>query len=161
MIALVLLFYALWLVNLNSCSLAYESISCKTEFKCDLVPCVSLHLRSARELFDWIVVKPKPNQLQQPIRNKENTLKNRWVFKVKTTHGKTRATKTWLVLVLHLIGWRDFSWTNHKAKWGKTKEISDYVRHSFKNCASDTRSKNFSIPNWFRNYRNDNTIRET
>ena len=83
-----------------------------------------------RELYEWIVVKPKPNQLQQPIRNKENTLKNRWVFKVKTTRGKTRATKTWLVLVVHLIGWRDFSWTNQKQNEAKPKKFQiTFVTH--------------------------------
>ena len=83
-----------------------------------------------RELYEWIVVKPKPNQLQQPIRNKENTLKNRWVFKVKTTRGKTRATKTWLVLVVHLIAWRDFSWTNQKQNEAKPKKFQiTFVTH--------------------------------
>ena len=48
--------------------------------------------------------KTKPKSSQQPVRRKEKTLSCQWELKVKTANQ--RATRSWLVLVLHLIGWK-------------------------------------------------------
>ena len=48
--------------------------------------------------------KTKPKSSQQPMRRKEKTLSCQWELKVKTANQ--RATRSWLVLVLHLIGWK-------------------------------------------------------
>ena len=78
-------------------------------------------------LFEWLIHKNAfhlsvVNQISyQPIRGKENTLRANENSKYKQPNwllrGKTRATKSWLVLVLHLIGSErgaSFFLTNHR-----------------------------------------------
>ena len=53
---------------------------------------------------------------------------------------KTRVTKSWLVLVLHLISWESDSsfldqWQSKKKKKGKNKQIPLYFRLSIENCS--------------------------
>ena len=46
--------------------------------------------------------------------------------------GKTRVTKSCLVLVLHLSGWMggvSFFWTNQEARCNKAKVVLEYVRN--------------------------------
>ena len=56
------------------------------------------------ERFSMECCKTKPKSSQQPVRRKEKTLSCQWELKVKTANQ--RATRSWLVLVLHLIGWK-------------------------------------------------------
>ena len=59
-----------------------------------------------RAVFDWVSLKQKPKQSQQPIIARTispRELKAKQANYLK--RGKTRMTKSWLVLVLHLIGW--------------------------------------------------------
>ena len=62
-------------------------------------------------------LKTKTKLSQRPIRWKENNFKSQWELKLDTIklpkarenagkRGKTRVTKSWLVLLLHLIGWK-------------------------------------------------------
>ena len=58
--------------------------------------------------FRLSVVNTKPKLSQDPIRRWENNCKNRWELEVnskRSKRGKTRVTKSWLALVLHMIGW--------------------------------------------------------
>ena len=63
------------------------------------------------------IVKTKPKQPPWPIRRKESTFQRSRDLKVRKRPNslksrKTRATKSWLVLVLHhdwLVEWREFS----------------------------------------------------
>ena len=75
------------------------------------------------------VVKLTPKLSLRPIRKKDNTQKSQWQLKVKTTKlpegGKTRAAKSWLALVLHLIGWER----------GKAKPIHSRVTFDTLNMA--------------------------
>ena len=60
------------------------------------------------ERFSIECLKNKTKVITTPIRWKENTFKGQWKLKNRPNilkRGKTRASKSCLVLVLHLIGW--------------------------------------------------------
>ena len=68
----------------------------------------------------------KWNNAKGPIRTQD---KNR---QTAPCAGKTRVTKSCLVLVLHLSGWMGgvgFFWTNQEARCNKAKVVLEYVRH--------------------------------
>ena len=67
-------------------------------------------------------MNPKLQWPRQPIRIKENTLKNQWSQLNCPKRGKTQATKSWSALLFHQIGWEKVVrvfWTNRKAKLRK------------------------------------------
>ena len=82
----------LWLPKVNFCRIG------------DLLVFI---LDTVRVLSDWVSWN-KRNENDQSEEWK-NTFKSQWKLRVKTTkqpkRRETRATESWLVLVLHLIGW--------------------------------------------------------
>ena len=84
-------------------------------------------------------MNPKLQWPRQPIRIKENTLKNQWSQLNCPKRGKTQATKSWSALLFHLIGWEKVVrvfWTNRKAKLRKTNAIPNYFHRSIENCST-------------------------
>ena len=73
-------------------------------------------------------------QTQRPIKRKEipwganKNSKKEQARRLK--RGKTQATKSWMMLVLHLIGWESgaFFLDQSQSKVKQTKEILDYFR---------------------------------
>ena len=65
---------------------------------------------------------------------------SQWELKENPTclkRGKTRATKSWLVLVLHLIGWLSVeSFLDESQREGKNRAMPDYFPHSVENCSN-------------------------
>ena len=82
----------LWLPKVNFCRIG------------DLLVVIS---DSVRVLFDWVLWNKSNDKNQSEER--KNTFKSQWKLGVKTNkqpkRRETRATESWLVLVLHLIGW--------------------------------------------------------
>ena len=89
------------------------------------------------ELSLWQAIRAKGNMWNQASYNSKQKYAN--CFK----RGKTRVTKSLLVLGLNLIGWkmaaRSF-WTNYTAKWNKLKQSRIYFPHSNEN-SSDSKEK--------------------
>ena len=68
------------------------------------------------------------------MRWKENTCKGQWKLKNRPNilkRGKTRASKSCLVLFLHLIGWERVAW-RWRARWSKIKAIPENFWHDWK-----------------------------
>lgn len=87
--------------------------------------------------YHWQAIRAKGNMWNQANYNSKQKYAN--CFK----RGKTRVTKSLLVLGLNLIGWkmaaRSF-WTNYTAKWNKLKQSRIYFPHSNEN-SSDSKEK--------------------